>query len=104
MGAVYENPYPQAAPTDTFQTALQKMAVLFGQYMSGAISPPSGGSGMVVPENDEQLFVYFGSTNNINTITYKQGGQVVAVQHFEYVGGVPVSNDANISRITMTPS
>lgn len=101
MGAVYENPFPQAAPTDTFQTAVQKAAVLFGQYLSGSITPPSGGSGMVVPENDEQVFSYFGATNNVQTITYKLGGSTVATQTFTYVGG-GAADDDDVASIVLT--
>lgn len=101
MGSEYANPYPQAQ--DQWQTALQKMAVLYGKWASGAITVPGSGSGMVVPENDEQVFAYYAATNNVQTITYKQGGQQVAVQNFEYRNG-GVADDDDITRIAMTLS
>lgn len=102
MGSEYANPYPQAQ--DTWQTALQKMAVLYGKWASGQLTVPSSGTGFVVPENDEQITVYYGATNNINTITYKLGGQVVATENRVYAVQPPVANDALLARRTITPA
>lgn len=90
---------PQAQ--GNWQVNMSKMAVLFGQWMQGDLSPSLAPSGMAVPANDEQILEYYGSSNNVSNIIYKQGGQVVATQTFEYVGG-GVADDDNISRITLT--
>lgn len=97
--AEYQNPYPSA--TDQYMTQLSKAAVLFGQWMAGTIEPPSHEGGMSIPENDEQLLAYVGSTNNLATITYKKNGTVVATQTFTYVGGAAADDDL-ISRIVVT--
>ncbi len=94
----FESP-PQAEGYWT--TNISKMAVLFGKWMSGSIAPPSSSGGMTIPPNDEQLLSYFGSTNNLANIVYKQAGSIVATQSFEYKN-LAVANDDLIVRITLT--
>lgn len=97
----YVQPYPDAG--DDVMVALKKMAMLWGEAVLGnvALSTAGAGSGFIIPQFDEQVFSYYGSTNNIQTIIYKNAGTPVATLTFEYVGA-GVSNDDNVSRITKT--
>ncbi len=55
---------------------------------------------------DYQTFTYFGSTNNVSTITYKSGGSggtTVAVQRFNYASG-GAANDDRVTVIATTTS
>lgn len=92
---------PQAQ--GNWQVNMSKMAVLFGQWMTGQISPAISPSGMAIPANDEQLFSYYGGTNNVANIIYKSSGQTVATQTFEY-RGAGAANDDDVTRITLTLS
>jgi hypothetical protein len=82
-------------------TNVSKMAVLFGQWMEGNISPTLSPGGMTIPQNDEQVISYVSSTNNISNIVYKEAGVVVATQTFEY-RNLGVADDDDIVRITLT--
>lgn len=68
----------------------------FGGGSGGATAP--GGSNFAIPPYDEQVFAYFAGTNNIQTITYKNGGTTVATLTFQYVGG-GAADDDNVSSI-----
>lgn len=59
-------------------------------------------AGFNIPQFDDVVLTYVGSTNNLNTVTYKVSGVTVAVLEFEYVGGTPSSDDAKISRVNRT--
>lgn len=59
-----------------------------------------------IPGNDYQAIAYYGSTNNIETITYKAGGSggtTVAVQTFAYAGGGAADDDTLTSITTTYP-
>ena len=59
--------------------------------------------GLNIPQHDYISVSYVGSTNNINTVTYKEGGAsgtTVATLTFTYVGGTPSSDDADIATVT----
>lgn len=59
--------------------------------------------GISVPVHDYIAIAYVGSTNNINTVTYKTGGSggtTVAVLTMTYSGGVPSEDDAKIATVT----
>ena len=59
--------------------------------------------GFNIPQFDYVDIAYVGSTNNINTVTYTEGGAsgtTVATLTFTYVGGVPSTDDAKIDTIT----
>lgn len=59
--------------------------------------------GLDIPQHDYISISYVGSTNNINTVTYKEGGAsgtTVATLTFTYVGGTPSSDDADIATVT----
>lgn len=96
--SLFQDP-PQAQGYWT--TNVSKAAVLFWQWMAGQIAPPSSSNGMVIPQNDTQEFTYFGSTNNVQTITYKLAGTTVATQTFTYVGN-GVADDDDVASIVLT--
>ena len=59
--------------------------------------------GLNIPQHDHVSISYVGATNNIDTVTYKEGGsggQTVATLTFTYVGGPPVADDADIATVT----
>ena len=59
--------------------------------------------GLNIPQHDYISVSYVGSTNNINTVTYKEGGAsgtTVATLNFTYVGGTPSADDADIATVT----
>ena len=59
--------------------------------------------GFNIPQFDYVDIAYVGSTNNINAVTYKEGGAsgtTVATLNFTYVGGVPSTDDARIDTVT----
>lgn len=59
--------------------------------------------GLDIPQHDYIELDYVGTTNNLATVTYREGGAsgtVVATLTFTYVGGTPSSNDADIETVT----
>lgn len=50
-------------------------------------------SGFQIPPFDEIELSYYGSTNNISTVSYKKDGNVVKVLYITYVGGGVADND-----------
>jgi hypothetical protein len=85
--------------------ALNLMArILYQTYISGGGGGGGGGGsgGFAIPNYDEYDFTYHGSTNNIATQVFSLNGSTVATLTFSYVGGVPVSDDALISNISLT--
>lgn len=55
-------------------------------------------TGLIIPMHDEQVFTYFGSTENIETITYKLNSLSVGVSEFTYDGdGGTTSTDRVIN-------
>lgn len=60
----------------------------------------SGGlqlSGLKTPLHDQATIARHGTTNNINTITYRLSGSVVGTLTISYVVGTPTTNNALIS-------
>jgi len=60
-------------------------------------------AGLNIPQHDHVSISYVGATNNIDTVTYKEGGsggQTVATLTFTYVGGTPAADDADIATVT----
>ena len=60
-------------------------------------------AGLNVPQHDYISVSYVGSTNNISSVNYKEGGAsgtTVATLTFTYVGGTPSSDDADIATVT----
>jgi hypothetical protein len=61
--------------------------------------------GLNIPEHDYVALTYVGSTNNLNTVTYRTSGSsgtTVATLTFAYAGGTPSSDDAKIASVTRT--
>lgn len=62
-------------------------------------------AGLNIPQHDHVAVAYFGATNNIQTVTFREGGAtgtVVATLTLTYVGGTPSSNDADLATVTKT--
>ena len=60
-------------------------------------------AGLNVPQHDYISVSYYGSTNNIQTVTYKEGGasgQTVATLTFSYTTNPPTTDDANLESVT----
>jgi hypothetical protein len=91
--SLFQDP-PQAQ--GNWQVNMSKMAVLIGQWRRGEIAPSttsSSAGGMNIPPNDEMVFTYVASTNNVSTIVYKLNGSTVATQTFTYVNSGVADND-----------
>jgi hypothetical protein len=58
--------------------------------------------GFQIPEYDEMLLSYYGSTNNVSTVTYKSSGTTVATLTLQYSVQPPVSNDANLVNVAIS--
>jgi hypothetical protein len=59
-------------------------------------------AGLNIPQHDYIALTYHGSTNNIATVTYKEGGAnglTVATLTLSYAGGVPSSDDAKLASV-----
>jgi hypothetical protein len=59
--------------------------------------------GLDIPQHDYIDISYHGSTNNISTVVYKEGGAsgtTVATLTIAYVGGTPGADDARIDTVT----
>ena len=59
--------------------------------------------GLNIPQHDYISVSYVGSTNNISSVVYKEGGAsgtTVATLTFTYIGGTPSSDDADIATVT----
>lgn len=70
-----------------------------GQYV---IAPGGGNGGIQLPASDYVAYTYYGSTNNIETATYKvggSGGTTVATLTYTYVNG-GAADDDNIASVT----
>ena len=60
-------------------------------------------AGLNIPQHDHVSISYVGSTNNPNTVTYKEGGsggQTVATLTFTYTTNPPTADDADIATVT----
>lgn len=58
--------------------------------------------GFQIPEYDELSLTYYGVTNNIATVVYKKTSVVVATLTLTYSVQPPVSNDANLVKVTIS--
>lgn len=58
--------------------------------------------GFQIPEYDELSLTYYGVTNNIATVVYKKASVVVATLTLTYSVQPPVSNDANLVKVTIS--
>jgi hypothetical protein len=59
-------------------------------------------AGLNIPQHTEVTLTYVGSTNNLDTVVYKDGATTVATLTFTYVGGTPTTDDANLATVTRT--
>jgi hypothetical protein len=81
-------------------TAKYRHLVLDGAAaISSAVSNLQG---FQIPEYDELSISYYGATNNVSTVVYKKIGDVVATLTLEYAVQPPVSNDANIVKVSIS--
>ncbi len=58
--------------------------------------------GFQIPEYDEIDITYYGSTNNIETVVYSNGGSPVATLTLTYSVQPPTTNDANLVNVTIS--
>ena len=59
--------------------------------------------GLNIPQHDYISVSYVGATNNISSVTYKEGGAsgtTVATLTFSYTTNPPTANDADIATVT----
>jgi hypothetical protein len=57
-------------------------------------------AGLDIPQHTEVELNYVSTTNNLDTVVYKEGSQTVATLTFTYVGGAPGADDARIATVT----
>jgi len=60
-------------------------------------------AGLNIPQHDYLSISYYGSTNNIQTVTYKEGGsggQTVATLTFSYTTNPPTTDDETLESVT----
>ena len=58
-------------------------------------------AGFDIPAYDQIDISYYGVTNNISTVQYLNGGNVVAALTLVYAVQPPTTNDANLVNITI---
>ncbi len=58
--------------------------------------------GFQVPEYDQIDITYYGATNNIATVQYLNGGNVVATLTLTYAIQPPIANDANLTGVAVS--
>lgn len=58
-------------------------------------------AGFDIPAYDQIDITYYGSTNNIATVQYLNGGNVVATLTLIYSVQPPTANDANLVNVTI---
>ena len=59
--------------------------------------------GLNIPQHDYISVSYYGSTNNIQTVVYKEGGAsgtTVGTLTFSYTTNPPTTNDADLATVT----
>jgi hypothetical protein len=56
-------------------------------------------AGLNIPQHTEVELNYVSTTNNLDTVVYKEGSQTVATLAFTYVGGAPTADDAKIATV-----
>ena len=58
--------------------------------------------GFQIPEYDELALTYYGTTNNIATVVYKNNSVVVATLTLTYSVQPPTVNDANLVNVVIS--
>ena len=59
-------------------------------------------AGFDIPAYDQIDISYYGATNNIATVQYLNGGNVVATLTLTYAIQPPIANDANLTGIAVS--
>ena len=59
-------------------------------------------NGFSIPEYDEISIAYYGTTNNISSVVYKKDSVVVATLTLLYSVQPPITNDANLVKVTVS--
>ena len=59
-------------------------------------------TGFDIPPYDRIDITYYGATNNIATVLYKNAGALVATLTLEYATQPPTVNDTNLVKVTIT--
>lgn len=106
--------YGVEPPTSTGypQTEVEFLNAIWQALGGGSSGGADAGSQGVISVNgnayayDYQLLTYYGTTDNVQSITYRAGGaggSIVAVQRFNYVNGGSANGD-NVSVIATTTS
>jgi hypothetical protein len=62
----------------------------------------AGLQGFQIPEYDELALSYYGTTNNIATVVYKNNSVVVATLTLTYSVQPPTVNDANLIKVVIS--
>jgi len=62
----------------------------------------AGLQGFQIPEYDELALTYYGTTNNIATVVYKNNSVVVATLTLTYSVQPPTVNDANLVNVVIS--
>ena len=57
-------------------------------------------AGFNIPQFSSIDLNYVGTTNNLETVIYKEGVTTVATLTFTYVGGTPTTDDAKLDTVT----
>lgn len=85
MSSSYSPPQPEAYE-DKWVTIKKSLLILAGAAESGGL----GGGGLSIPGGSTSFTVaYYGSTNNIQTVTYSNGSLLTLT----YVGGGAADDD-----------
>lgn len=77
-------------------TNVSKMAVLFYKWVTGQVTPAmavQGQGSTVAPAGFTKEYTYFGATNNVKTVTFRQGSTVLGVVRYTYIAGGAADND-----------
>ena len=81
-------------------TAKYRHLVLDG--VSSIETSIAGLLGFQIPEYDELALTYYGTTNNIATVTYKKSSVVVATLTLTYSVQPPTANDSNLVKVVIS--
>ena len=95
--ALSENCFKESTPD------VQNWEIL--QQLEAIEAAVEAGGGFPIPTYDFIDLNYIGSTNNIGTVIFKEGGSggtTVGTLTLTYVGGVPTDDDALLDTVTLT--
>lgn len=89
MSSQYSPPTPEAYE-DKWVTIKKSLMILAGAVEDGTLSGGGGGAPAIPAGQTSAAVTYYGSTNNIETITYSPSGAVMTIT---YVGGGASDDD-----------